>query len=93
MSGTSSSTTITVHPQQPQSVDINSSGGNALDSSEVNSTVQSHHLTSNTLVQHVEVHCLFIQFNNLYMSKYVYIIHLIILNVLGFGINTNSFWF
>ncbi|CAI6354434.1 unnamed protein product [Macrosiphum euphorbiae] len=54
MSGTSSSTTITVHPQQPQSVDISSSGGNALDSSEANSTAQSHHLTSSTLVQHVE---------------------------------------
>ncbi|XP_027851398.2 nucleoprotein TPR-like isoform X1 [Aphis gossypii] len=54
MSGTSSSTTITVHPQQPQSVDISSSGGNALDSSEANSTAQSRHLTSSTLVQHVE---------------------------------------
>lgn len=55
MSGTSSSTTITVHPQQPQSVDISSSGGNALDSSEANSTAQSRHLTSSTIVQHVEV--------------------------------------
>jgi len=55
-SGTSSSTTITVHPQQPQSVDISSSGGNSLDSSEANSTAQSRHLTSSTLVQHVEVH-------------------------------------
>lgn len=56
MSGTSSSsTTITVHPQQPQSVDISSSGGNALDLSEANSTAQSRHLTSSTLVQHVEV--------------------------------------
>uniref|UniRef100_A0A2S2PQR5 NUA/TPR/MLP1-2-like domain-containing protein n=2 Tax=Schizaphis graminum TaxID=13262 RepID=A0A2S2PQR5_SCHGA len=54
MSGTSSSTTITVHPQQPQSVDISSSGGNALDSSEANSTAQSRHLTSSTLIQHVE---------------------------------------
>ncbi|XP_025205590.1 nucleoprotein TPR [Melanaphis sacchari] len=54
ISGTSSSTTITVHPQQPQSVDISSSGGNALDSSEANSTAQSRHLTSSTLVQHVE---------------------------------------
>lgn len=59
MSGTSSSTTITVHPQQPQSVDISSSGGNALDSSEANSTAQSRHLTSSTLVQHVEVCCSF----------------------------------
>eukprot|EP00102_Acyrthosiphon_pisum_P026921 XP_016664131.1 PREDICTED: nucleoprotein TPR-like [Acyrthosiphon pisum] len=54
MSGTSSSTTITVHIQQPQFVDISSSGGNALDSSEANSTAQSCHLTSSTLVQHVE---------------------------------------
>lgn len=62
MSGTSSSTTITVHPQQPQSIDISSSGGNALDSSEANSTAQSRHLTSSTLVQHVEVH--FFQLHN-----------------------------
>lgn len=55
MSGTSSTTTITVHPQQPQSVDISSSGGNVLDSSEANSTAQSRHLTSSTLIQHVEV--------------------------------------
>lgn len=64
MSGTSSSTTITVHPQQPQSVDISSSGGNALDSSEANSTAQSRHLTSSTLVQHVEV---------IYLICYVFI--------------------
>lgn len=66
MSGTSSSsTTITVHPQQPQSVDISSSGGNALDSSEANSTAQSRHLTSSTLVQHVEVLNLL---NNIYYT-------------------------
>lgn len=76
MSGTSSSTTITVHPQQPQSVDISSSGGNALDSSEANSTAQSRHLTSSTLVQHVEVHCLFIQFNNLYICVSMYILYI-----------------
>ncbi|XP_050525478.1 nucleoprotein TPR-like [Daktulosphaira vitifoliae] len=52
-SGTSSSTTIAVHPQQPQSIDISSSG-NALDSSEANSTAQSRHLTSSTLIQHAE---------------------------------------
>ncbi|XP_050441789.1 nucleoprotein TPR-like [Adelges cooleyi] len=54
ISGTSSSTTIAVHPQQPQSVDISSSGGNALDSSEANSTAQSRHLTSSTVVLHAE---------------------------------------
>lgn len=67
MSGTSSSTTITVHPQQPQSIDISSSGGNALDSSEANSTAQSRHLTSSTLVQHVEVH--FFQLHNICLNS------------------------
>lgn len=71
MSGTSSSTTITVHPQQPQSVDISSSGGNVLDSSEANSTAQSRHLTSSTLVQHVEVNYLQYSLFNIIYNLYV----------------------